>query len=96
MLLLWGRLTWRRTCRKLSGTTFRSKANTLVVRQRRAGSGGGVLLQYSSRPAPRAFHKGMAGSVPPLAPQRLARWALLQTRPVLMGQWARQTGSRTN
>lgn len=57
MLLLWGRLTWRRTCRKLSGTTFRSKANTLVVRQRRAGSGGGVLLQYSSRPAPGAFHR---------------------------------------
>nr|KAF6482907.1 ADAM metallopeptidase with thrombospondin type 1 motif 13 [Rousettus aegyptiacus] len=57
MLLLWGRLTWRKTCRKLSGTTFRSKANTLVVRQRRVRSGGGVLLRYSSRPAPGTFHR---------------------------------------
>ncbi|XP_053523665.1 A disintegrin and metalloproteinase with thrombospondin motifs 13 [Artibeus jamaicensis] len=57
MLLLWGRLTWRRTCRKLSGGTFSFKANTLVVRQRLVGPGGGVLLRYSSRPAPRAFHR---------------------------------------
>lgn len=60
MLLLWGRLTWRKTCRKLAGMTFTSKANTLVVRQRREqpGGGRGVLLQYSSRPAPRTFHRG--------------------------------------
>ncbi|KAF6326873.1 ADAM metallopeptidase with thrombospondin type 1 motif 13 [Rhinolophus ferrumequinum] len=59
MLLLWGRLTWRKTCRKLSGMTFSSKANTLVVRQRRerSGAGGGVLLRYSSWPAPRTFHR---------------------------------------
>ncbi|XP_053774917.1 A disintegrin and metalloproteinase with thrombospondin motifs 13 isoform X2 [Desmodus rotundus] len=56
MLLLWGRLTWRRTCRKLSGGTFSSKANALVVRQRRVQPGGGVVLRYASRPAPRAFH----------------------------------------
>ncbi|XP_039714716.1 A disintegrin and metalloproteinase with thrombospondin motifs 13 isoform X2 [Pteropus medius] len=57
MLLLWGRLMWRKTCRKLSGSTFLSKANTLVVRQRRVRSGGGVLLRYSSRPAPGTFHR---------------------------------------
>ncbi|KAM5331316.1 A disintegrin and metalloproteinase with thrombospondin motifs 13 isoform 2-T2 [Glossophaga mutica] len=57
MLLLWGRLTWRRMCRKLSGGTFSSRANTLVVRQRRVRPGGGVVLRYSSRPAPRAFHR---------------------------------------
>lgn len=95
MLLLWGRLTWRKTCRKLSGTTFRSKANTLVVRQRRVRSGGGVLLRYSSRPAPGTFHRGTAGPAPPPALQRLARWALQQTGPFLMGRWARQTGGWT-
>ncbi|XP_023392238.1 A disintegrin and metalloproteinase with thrombospondin motifs 13 [Pteropus vampyrus] len=57
MLLLWGRLMWRKTCRKLSGSTFLSKANTLVVRQRRVRSGGGVLLRYSSQPAPGTFHR---------------------------------------
>ncbi|XP_074187410.1 A disintegrin and metalloproteinase with thrombospondin motifs 13 isoform X3 [Rhinolophus sinicus] len=59
MLLLWGRLTWRKTCRKLTGMTFSSKANTLVVRQRRerSGAGGGVLLRYSSWPAPATFHR---------------------------------------
>nr|XP_019584504.1 PREDICTED: A disintegrin and metalloproteinase with thrombospondin motifs 13 isoform X2 [Rhinolophus sinicus] len=59
MLLLWGRLTWRKTCRKLTGMTFSSKANTLVVRQRRerSGAGGGVLLRYSSWPAPGTFHR---------------------------------------
>ncbi|KAM5259476.1 A disintegrin and metalloproteinase with thrombospondin motifs 13 isoform 3-T3 [Hipposideros larvatus] len=59
MLLLWGRLTWRKTCRKLSGMTFSSKANTLVVRQRRErpGGGGGVVLRYASRPAPGASHR---------------------------------------
>lgn len=95
MLLLWGRLTWRKTCRKLSGTTFHSKANTLVVRQRRVRSGGGVLLRYSSRPAPGTFHRGTAGPAPPPALQRLARWALQQTGPFLMGRWARQTGGWT-
>nr|XP_044634390.1 A disintegrin and metalloproteinase with thrombospondin motifs 13 [Equus asinus] len=57
MLLLWGRLTWRKMCRKLSGMTFSSKANTLVVRQRRVRPGGGVVLRYSSRPAPETFHR---------------------------------------
>ncbi|XP_066111896.1 A disintegrin and metalloproteinase with thrombospondin motifs 13 isoform X1 [Saccopteryx bilineata] len=57
MLLLWGRLTWRKTCRKLAGMTFSSKANTLVVRQRSARLRGGVTLRYSSRPAPGTFHR---------------------------------------
>ncbi|XP_058380669.1 A disintegrin and metalloproteinase with thrombospondin motifs 13 [Diceros bicornis minor] len=57
MLLLWGRLTWRKTCRKLAGMTFSSKANALVVRQRRVRPGGGVVLQYSSRPALGTFHR---------------------------------------
>ncbi|XP_059957503.1 A disintegrin and metalloproteinase with thrombospondin motifs 13 isoform X2 [Mesoplodon densirostris] len=58
MLLLWGRLTWRKMCRKLPGMTFISKANTLVVRQRLVQLRGGVLLRYSSQPAPGAFHGG--------------------------------------
>ncbi|XP_036117570.1 A disintegrin and metalloproteinase with thrombospondin motifs 13 [Molossus molossus] len=57
MLLLWGRLMWRKTCRKLSGMTFSSRANTLVVRQRRVRPQGGVVLRYSSRPAPGTFHR---------------------------------------
>ncbi|XP_036185088.1 A disintegrin and metalloproteinase with thrombospondin motifs 13 isoform X1 [Myotis myotis] len=59
LLLLWGRLMWRKVCRKLSGLTFSSKANTLVVTQRRVrpGGGGGVVLRFSSRPAPGAFHR---------------------------------------
>ncbi|XP_045431121.1 A disintegrin and metalloproteinase with thrombospondin motifs 13 [Pipistrellus kuhlii] len=57
MLLLWGRLMWRKACRKLSGLTFSSKANTLVVTQRRGRQQGGVVLRYSSRPAPRASHR---------------------------------------
>ncbi|KAK1334004.1 hypothetical protein QTO34_005003 [Cnephaeus nilssonii] len=60
MLLLWGRLMWRRACRKLSGLTFSSKANTLVVTQRRVRPRGGVVLRYSSRPAAGAVHR--AGS----------------------------------
>ncbi|XP_045702012.1 A disintegrin and metalloproteinase with thrombospondin motifs 13 isoform X2 [Phyllostomus hastatus] len=80
MLLLWGRLTWRRTCQKLSGGTFSSRANTLVVRQRRSRPGGGVVLRYSSRPAPRAVHGGECdtqlfgpwGEIvsPPMSPDR--------------------------
>ncbi|XP_029059231.1 A disintegrin and metalloproteinase with thrombospondin motifs 13 [Monodon monoceros] len=58
MLLLWGRLTWRKMCRKLPGLTFSSKANTLVVRQHLVQLRGGVLLRYSSQPAPGAFHRG--------------------------------------
>ncbi|XP_073078151.1 A disintegrin and metalloproteinase with thrombospondin motifs 13 isoform X4 [Manis javanica] len=58
MLLLWGRLTWRKTCRRLTGMTFSSKANTLVVRQRRLQPGGGIVLRYRSRPAPGPSHKG--------------------------------------
>ncbi|XP_007453197.1 PREDICTED: A disintegrin and metalloproteinase with thrombospondin motifs 13 [Lipotes vexillifer] len=58
MLLLWGRLTWGKMCRKLPGMTFSSKANTLVVRQRLVQLQGGVLLRYSSQPAPGAFHRG--------------------------------------
>ncbi|XP_033271205.2 A disintegrin and metalloproteinase with thrombospondin motifs 13 isoform X2 [Orcinus orca] len=58
MLLLWGRLTWRKMCGKLPGMTFSSKANTLVVRQRLVQLRGGVLLRYSSQPAPGAFHRG--------------------------------------
>ncbi|XP_028342770.1 A disintegrin and metalloproteinase with thrombospondin motifs 13-like [Physeter macrocephalus] len=58
MLLLWGRLTWRKMCRKLPGMAFSSKANTLVVRQRLVQPRGGVLLRYSSQPAPGAFHRG--------------------------------------
>ncbi|XP_008591558.1 PREDICTED: A disintegrin and metalloproteinase with thrombospondin motifs 13 [Galeopterus variegatus] len=57
MLLLWGRLTWRKMCRKLSGLTFSSKTNTLVVRQRCVQPASGVLLRYGSQPAPQAFHR---------------------------------------
>ncbi|KAM5298555.1 A disintegrin and metalloproteinase with thrombospondin motifs 13 [Ctenodactylus gundi] len=58
MLLLWGRLTWRKVCRSLAGKTYSSKTNTLVVRQRHTQPGGGVVLRYSSRPAPQIFHRG--------------------------------------
>ncbi|XP_037347291.1 A disintegrin and metalloproteinase with thrombospondin motifs 13 [Talpa occidentalis] len=57
MLLLWGRLTWRKTCRRLAGATFSSRANTLLVRQRRLRPGGGVLLRFGSQPAPGSFHR---------------------------------------
>lgn len=57
MLVVWGRLTWRKTCRELSGTTFVSASNTLVVRQRRAGPRGGVLLRHGSRPAPQPYRE---------------------------------------
>ncbi|XP_060466300.2 A disintegrin and metalloproteinase with thrombospondin motifs 13 isoform X2 [Panthera onca] len=57
MLLLWGRLTWRKMCGKLSDVTFSSKANTLLVRQRRERREGGVLLRYRSQPAPGASHR---------------------------------------
>ncbi|XP_027470232.1 A disintegrin and metalloproteinase with thrombospondin motifs 13 isoform X2 [Zalophus californianus] len=57
MLLLWDRLTWRKTCGKLSGMTFSSKTNTLVVRQRRVRPEGGVVLRYGSQPAPGTPHR---------------------------------------
>ncbi|KAL1786618.1 A disintegrin and metalloproteinase with thrombospondin motifs 13 [Sigmodon hispidus] len=56
LLLLWGRLTWRKTCWKMSGMTFSTKTNTLVVRQHRVLSGG-VLLRYRSQPAPGTFYR---------------------------------------
>lgn len=58
LLLLWGRFTWRKICWKMLGMTFSTKTNTLVVRQHRVVPGGGVLLQYRSRPAPGTLHKG--------------------------------------
>lgn len=58
LLLLWGRFTWRKICWKMPGMTFSTKTNTLVVRQHRVVPGGGVLLQYRSRPAPGTLHKG--------------------------------------
>ncbi|PNJ45222.1 ADAMTS13 isoform 4 [Pongo abelii] len=57
MLLLWGRLTWRKMCRKLSDMTLSSKTNTLVVRQRCGRPGGGVLLRYGSQLAPETFYR---------------------------------------
>uniref|UniRef100_A0A8D2DW67 Uncharacterized protein n=1 Tax=Sciurus vulgaris TaxID=55149 RepID=A0A8D2DW67_SCIVU len=51
MLLLWGRFTWRKLCGKLSGMTFSSRTNTLVVRLHLVWPGGGVLLWYGSQPA---------------------------------------------
>ncbi|KAF3820956.1 hypothetical protein GH733_011109 [Mirounga leonina] len=57
MLLLWDRLTWRKTCEKLPGMTFSSKTNTLVVRQRRVRLEGGVVLRYGSQPAPGTPHR---------------------------------------
>nr|7B01_A Chain A, Maltodextrin-binding protein,Maltodextrin-binding protein,Maltodextrin-binding protein,ADAMTS13 CUB12,A disintegrin and metalloproteinase with thrombospondin motifs 13,A disintegrin and metalloproteinase with thrombospondin motifs 13,A disintegrin and metalloproteinase with thrombospondin motifs 13 [synthetic construct] len=57
MLLLWGRLTWRKMCRKLLDMTFSSKTNTLVVRQRSGRPGGGVLLRYGSQLAPETFYR---------------------------------------
>ena len=41
--------------------TFSSKANTLLVRQRRERPEGGVVLRYRSQPAPGASHRGMGG-----------------------------------
>lgn len=79
LLLLWGRLTWRKMCWKMPGTTFSTKTNTLVARQRRVLPGGGVLLQYRSRPAPGTLHKecdrqlfGPRGEIvsPSLSPER--------------------------
>ncbi|MXQ94804.1 hypothetical protein E5288_WYG008206 [Bos mutus] len=58
MLLLWGRLVWRKMCGKPAGMVFSSQANTLLVRQRLVRPGGGVLLRYSSQPALGAFHRG--------------------------------------
>ncbi|XP_036039161.1 A disintegrin and metalloproteinase with thrombospondin motifs 13 isoform X1 [Onychomys torridus] len=57
LLLLWGRFTWRKTCWKMSGMTFSTKTNTLVVRQHRVLPGGGALLQYRSQPAPGAVYR---------------------------------------
>ncbi|XP_047380349.1 A disintegrin and metalloproteinase with thrombospondin motifs 13 isoform X16 [Sciurus carolinensis] len=51
MLLLWGQFTWRKLCGKLSGMTFTSRTNTLVVRLHLVWPGGGVLLRYGSQPA---------------------------------------------
>ncbi|KAG8509453.1 A disintegrin and metalloproteinase with thrombospondin motifs 13 [Galemys pyrenaicus] len=80
LLLLWGRLTWRKTCRKLAGAAFSSRANTLLLRQRRVRPAGGVLLRYGSRPAAGAFHRGAhRGSCAPGA-------AALGASPA--GQWA--------
>eukprot|EP00072_Mus_musculus_P031842 XP_006498161.1 PREDICTED: A disintegrin and metalloproteinase with thrombospondin motifs 13 isoform X1 [Mus musculus] len=56
-LLLWGRFTWRKTCRKMPGMTFSTKTNTVVVKQHRVLPGGGVLLRYWSQPAPGTFYK---------------------------------------
>uniref|UniRef100_H0VGJ2 ADAM metallopeptidase with thrombospondin type 1 motif 13 n=1 Tax=Cavia porcellus TaxID=10141 RepID=H0VGJ2_CAVPO len=57
LLLLWGRLTWRKVCRNLAGRTFGSKTNTLVVRQHRLWPEGGVVLRYESQPAHEVFHR---------------------------------------
>lgn len=57
LLLLWGKFTWRKMCWKMSGRTFSTKANTVVVRQHRVLPGGGVLLLYRSQPAPGTFYK---------------------------------------
>ncbi|XP_040601103.1 A disintegrin and metalloproteinase with thrombospondin motifs 13 isoform X2 [Mesocricetus auratus] len=58
LLLLWGRFTWRKTCWKMSGMTFVTKTNTVVVRQRRVLPGRrGVLLQYWSQPAPGTVYR---------------------------------------
>ncbi|XP_036608607.1 A disintegrin and metalloproteinase with thrombospondin motifs 13 [Trichosurus vulpecula] len=57
MLLFWGRLTWRRTCKNLTGVTFISKTNALVVRQRLVFPGNGVVLQYWSQVATENYHK---------------------------------------
>ncbi|XP_038191995.1 A disintegrin and metalloproteinase with thrombospondin motifs 13 isoform X1 [Arvicola amphibius] len=57
LLLLWGRFTWRKICWKMSGMTFSTKTNTLVVRQHRVQPGQGVLLQYWSQPAPGTFYR---------------------------------------
>ncbi|XP_069914782.1 A disintegrin and metalloproteinase with thrombospondin motifs 13 isoform X3 [Oryctolagus cuniculus] len=57
MLVVWDRLTWRKTCRELSGATFVSTSNTLVVQQRRAGPRGGVVLRHGSRPAPQPYRE---------------------------------------
>lgn len=62
LLLLWGKFTWRKMCWKMSGRTFSTKANTVVVRQHRVLPGGGVLLLYRSQPAPGTFYKGMPGA----------------------------------
>lgn len=56
--------------------TFSSKANTLVVRQRRLQPGGGIVLRYRSRPAPGPSHKGRRHQCP-LTSRRVAGWGLL-------------------
>ncbi|XP_049979190.1 A disintegrin and metalloproteinase with thrombospondin motifs 13-like [Alexandromys fortis] len=62
LLLLWGRFTWRKICWKMSGMTFSTKTNTLVVRQHRVQPGRGVLLRYWSQPAPGTFYRGTPGA----------------------------------
>ncbi|XP_007952514.1 A disintegrin and metalloproteinase with thrombospondin motifs 13 [Orycteropus afer afer] len=57
MLLLWGRLTWKKTCRKLAGTVFSSKTNTLVVRQHLVQLDGGVVLRYRGQPSLHTSHR---------------------------------------
>ncbi|XP_044517230.1 A disintegrin and metalloproteinase with thrombospondin motifs 13 [Gracilinanus agilis] len=57
MLLFWGRLNWRKTCKNLAGVTFISKTNTLVVRQRVVLPGSRVVLQYWSQVATENYHK---------------------------------------
>ncbi|XP_075434943.1 A disintegrin and metalloproteinase with thrombospondin motifs 13 isoform X2 [Ascaphus truei] len=51
LLLFYGRTMWRKTCARLSGVTLTSRMNTLMVRQRQAQAGNGVLLEYWSKPA---------------------------------------------
>ncbi|XP_045419871.1 A disintegrin and metalloproteinase with thrombospondin motifs 13 isoform X3 [Lemur catta] len=78
-LLLWGRLTWRKSCTRLSGKTFSPNTNTLLVRQRRTRQAGGVVLRYQSWPALGPVHRecdrqlfGPRGEIvsPSLSPDR--------------------------
>ncbi|XP_006863888.1 PREDICTED: A disintegrin and metalloproteinase with thrombospondin motifs 13 [Chrysochloris asiatica] len=57
LMLLWSRLMWRGMCRGLMGTTFSSRTNTLVMRQRRVQPTNGVLVHYRAKPALHPSHR---------------------------------------
>ncbi|XP_028919038.1 A disintegrin and metalloproteinase with thrombospondin motifs 13 isoform X1 [Ornithorhynchus anatinus] len=77
MLLIAGRLSWRKACRQLTGMIVGSRTNTLMVRQRRVLAGSGVVLRYWSQAATDGYHRecdvqlfGPKGEItsPPLRP----------------------------
>ncbi|KAH0615384.1 hypothetical protein JD844_004567 [Phrynosoma platyrhinos] len=60
MVLFSTRMMWRTACKRLKLLAInRTKSNTVVVRQRLLRPGNGIVLQYSSKAAPKKYHQGM-------------------------------------